>query len=209
MLEKLRTPFKKLIDPIARFLVSLHLSANAVTIIGAVGMIAAALITGLTGYLFAGAVVMTILVLFDSLDGSVAALTGGGTAFGAFLDSTLDRMADWAMLICVALYFALHTEISDMWTIIGISATMVALMTSFLTPYTRARAEAVGFEAKNGIAARSDRVLIILVSLALVGLGLPTFVLSLFMILLSVLGIITVAQRIRTVYVQSHNENAG
>ena len=98
MLEHLRAPFKRLIEPFAKALVSLGLTANAVTVIGAIGTIVVAFATGITGWLFAGAVVLTLLVLADSLDGSVAALTTGGTQFGAFLDSTLDRIADWALL---------------------------------------------------------------------------------------------------------------
>ena len=96
MLEHLRAPFKRLIEPFAKALVSLGLTANAVTVIGAIGTIVVAFATGITGWLFAGAVVLTLLVLADSLDGSIAALTTGGTQFGAFLDSTLDRIADWA-----------------------------------------------------------------------------------------------------------------
>ena len=77
------------------------------------------------------------------------------------------------------------------------------MLTSFVTPYARARAEAVGFEAKNGIATRADRITIILIALALRGLGAPVAVLALAMLLLTVLGIITVFQRIATVYKQS------
>ena len=96
MLEHLRAPFKRLIEPFAKALVSLGLTANAVTVIGAIGTIVVAFATGITGWLFAGAVVLTLLVLADSLDGSIAALTTGGTQFGAFLDSTLDRIAEWS-----------------------------------------------------------------------------------------------------------------
>lgn len=77
MLEHLRDPFKKLIEPIAKALIAMGLTANAVTIIGAVGTIVAAIATGVTGHLFAGSVVLTILVLADSLDGSIAKLTTG------------------------------------------------------------------------------------------------------------------------------------
>ena len=112
MLEHLRDPFKKLIEPIAKALIAMGLTANAVTIIGAVGTIVAAIATGVTGHLFAGSVVLTILVLADSLDGSIAKLTTGGTEFGAFLDSTLDRIADWAVLTGVIIFFLTH---SDWW----------------------------------------------------------------------------------------------
>ena len=149
MLEHLRAPFKRLIEPFAKALVSLGLTANAVTVIGAIGTIVVAFATGITGWLFAGAVVLTLLVLADSLDGSIAALTTGGTQFGAFLDSTLDRIADWALLAGVVIFFILHADwwydinrsSPDCISWIGIAAAMVSMMTSFVTSYARARAD--------------------------------------------------------------------
>ena len=134
MLENLRSPLKKIIEPLAAALVRAHISANTVTVIGSFATIIAAIATGISGYLFVGAAMLTILVLFDSLDGSVAALSGGGTAFGAFLDSTLDRIADWALLFGVILYFAVHTSLDDMWTLVGLISALTAMLTSFVTP---------------------------------------------------------------------------
>ncbi|TCD54774.1 CDP-alcohol phosphatidyltransferase family protein [Alloscardovia theropitheci] len=208
MLENLRAPFKKIINPIARFLVRMHLTADLITIIGAFGTSISIILTAISGHLFIGVLISTLFVLFDSLDGSVAAITTGGTTFGAFLDSTLDRIADWAIMCAVALYFVLHCNLTDIWSIIGIVATMVAMMTSFVTPYARARAESVGYEAKNGIATRSDRILITFVGMGITGLGLPYLVLSIFMVVLAVLGIITICQRIHTVYCQAQESKA-
>lgn len=205
MLEKLRPPFKRLIAPIAKALVALGLSANAVTIIGAVGTILAAIATGITGWLIPGSVVLAVLAAFDSLDGSVAALTTGGTKFGAFLDSTLDRIADWAVLFAVVLYFLLHGDMSiasgsissdDIVGWVGIGASLYAMMTSFVTSYARARAESVGYEAKNGIATRSDRLVIILVGMLLAGIFHDPRWMMAFVVILAVLGTITVFQRI-------------
>ncbi|MDF7665061.1 phosphatidylinositol phosphate synthase [Bifidobacterium sp. ESL0745] len=205
MLEKLRPPFKRLIAPIAKLLVAMGFTANAVTIIGAVGTILVAIATGITGWLIPGSILMAILAAFDSLDGSVAALTTGGTKFGAFLDSTLDRIADWAVLFAVVLYFLLHggmsiasgtIDMDDVIGWIGVGAAMYAMMTSFVTSYARARAESVGYEAKNGIATRSDRLVIILVGMLLSGIfGDPRW-LMVFIVILAVLGTITVFQRI-------------
>ena len=199
MLEHLRAPFKKLIEPIAKALIAIGLTANAVTVIGAVGTIVVAIATGVTGWLFAGAVVLTLLVLADSLDGSIAALTTGGTEFGAFLDSTLDRIADWAMLVGVIIFFLMHR----VWWHTAIENTpdytnMIALavMTSFVTSYARARAESVGYEVKNGIATRADRLTIILVGMAITGLTRQGLWLAIAMILLAGLGLVTVFQRI-------------
>lgn len=208
MFEHLRGPWKRIIAPIARGLVRIGISANGVTIIGAVGTVVVAIATGLTGWLLPGAVVLAVLVAFDSLDGSVAALTGGGTQFGAFLDSTLDRIADWAVLAGVIIYLRRHEVLwasdpthqgPDVWAQIGMAAALFAIMTSFVTSYARARAEAEGFEAKNGIATRSDRLVIILVGMALTGAGLPLAVLSCFLVVLALLGIVTVWQRISLV----------
>lgn len=209
MFERLRGPWKKVIAPIARGLIAIGITANGVTIIGAIGTVIVAFVTGFTGWLLPGAIVLAILVAFDSLDGSVAAMTNGGTQFGAFLDSTLDRIADWAVLTAAIIYMRKH-ELAwiesgqsgrDVWAQIGMAAALFAIMTSFVTSYTRARAEAEGFEAKNGIATRSDRLVIILVGMALTGAGLSLAYLSCFLLLLDVIGIITVWQRILTVRV--------
>ncbi|BDR53047.1 CDP-diacylglycerol--glycerol-3-phosphate 3-phosphatidyltransferase [Bombiscardovia nodaiensis] len=204
MFEHLRGPWKRAIAPIARTLVRMGITANGVTIIGAIGTVLVAFITGFTGWLLPGAIVLAILVAFDSLDGSVASMTGGGTQFGAFLDSTLDRIADWAVLVAVIMYMRKHELAwiadgqtgSDLWAQVGMAAALFAIMTSFVTSYARARAEAEGFEAKNGIATRSDRLVIILVGMALTGAGLPLAWLTCFLLALDVLGIVTVGQRI-------------
>ncbi len=79
MFEKLRGPFKKVIAPIARGLVRLGVTADMVTVVGAVGTIIVAVVTGITGWIVPGTLVLTVLVIFDSLDGTVAAITTGGT----------------------------------------------------------------------------------------------------------------------------------
>ena len=204
MLEHLRAPFKRLIEPLAKALVGIGLTANMITVIGAVGTIVVAIVTGLTGRLFIGAVVLTLLVLADSLDGSVAKLTTGGTEFGAFLDSTLDRIADWALLAGVMLFFLLHggqwqgtaMDSPDYASLIGIGAALLSIMTSFVTSYARARAESVGFEVKNGIATRADRLVIILVGMAVAGVSHQEVWLAVAMVLLAFVGVITVFQRI-------------
>lgn len=217
MFEKLRNPWKRIINPIAVLLVRMGVSANAVTVAGAVGTVVVGIATGFTGWLLPGAVLLTVLVIFDSLDGSVAALTTGGTKFGAFLDSTLDRIADWAVLVGVIIYFLREIVAAEAgiagaastaqsgpnyvaWT--GAACALFSVMTSFVTSYARARAESVGFEAKNGVATRSDRLVIILVGMALTGAtGNPVWLMA-FMVLLAVLGAVTVWQRIREVHRQ-------
>ena len=185
MLEHLRAPFKKLIEPIAKALIAIGLTANAVTVIGAVGTIVVAIATGVTGWLFGGAVVLTLLVLADSLDGSIAALTTGGTEFGAFLDSTLDRIADWAMLVGVIIFFLMHRDwwhtaidnTPDYTSMIGIAAAAVAVMTSFVSQEEFIRN-------------------VNTVGMAITGLTRQGLWLAIAMILLAGLGLVTVFQRI-------------
>lgn len=200
MFEKLRGPWRKIISPIARALVKLGVTANMVTIAGAVGTAFFAVLTGFTGWLLPGAAMITVMVIFDSLDGTVAAQSGGGTAFGAFLDSTVDRIADWAVLLGVAIYLIRLKDFWTLWPQIGFWAALVSMMTAFVTSYIRARAQSIGLDAKNGIATRSDRLVIILVGMGLTGMGLPVAVLSCFMVLLAVLGAVTVGQRLYIVY---------
>ena len=200
MFEKLRGPWRKIISPIARALVKLCFTANMVTIAGAVGTAFFAVLRGFTGWLLPGAAMITVMVIFDSLDGTVAAQSGGGTAFGAFLDSTVDRIADWAVLLGVAIYLIRLKDFWTLWPQIGFWAALVSMMTAFVTSYIRARAQSIGLDAKNGIATRSDRLVIILVGMGLTGMGLPVAVLSCFMVLLAVLGAVTVGQRLYTVY---------
>ena len=200
MFEKLRGPWRKIISPIARALVKFGVTANMVTIAGAVGTAFFAVLTGFTGWLLPGAAMITVMVIFDSLDGTVAAQSGGGTAFGAFLDSTVDRNADWAVLLGVAIYLIRLKDFWTLWPQIGFWAALVSMMTAFVTSYIRARAQSIGLDAKNGIATRSDRLVIILVGMGLTGMGLPVAVLSCFMVLLAVLGAVTVGQRLYTVY---------
>ena len=217
MFEKLRKPWKRIINPIAKFLVLMGVTANMVTVAGAIGTVVVGVLTGLTGWLLPGAVVLTVLVIFDSLDGSVAALTTGGTKFGAFLDSTLDRIADWAVLVGVIIYFlrviidgVLQGFSAPNYTAwIGMLCALLGVMTSFVTSYARARAESVGFEAKNGIATRSDRLVIILVAMALTGATHADIWLTIGMALLALLGLITVWQRIHTVYRQMRESGDG
>ena len=206
MLESLRSGFKRVIDPVAKLLVRLGVSANAVTVVGTLAVVVISFVTAFTGQLFAGAILLTIFVLADGLDGSVAALTTGGTKFGAFLDSTLDRIADWSlfMAVFICLWRANNKSVC-MWipSVIGmllkyagLFTCMIALMAAFVTSYTRARGRSISVDPKSGLITRADRVAIILVAIGLSGITNQLFWLSCAMILLSIGGIVTVIQRI-------------
>lgn len=182
------------ITPIARAGLAIGLTPNAVSIIGGIGVVASSLWFFPRGELFIGTLCVTIFVLSDLFDGTMARLTQShGTSWGAFIDSTLDRVADSAIVIGIALY--LHQQNDRL-----LLVCLCLLVIGFLIPYIRAKAEALSIECAVGIAERTERLIIILVGTGLSGLGAP-YVLAISIWLLVVLGLITIVQRIRVVSV--------
>jgi phosphatidylinositol phosphate synthase len=145
--------------PVARRIAAAGVSANAVTILGgALTCIGAALLA--VNMPLAALVVLAIGTLADTLDGQVAKAAGGGTAFGAFLDSTVDRLSDAALFIGTVLLAATTGRAALVWW------GLVALTTSFLVSYVRAKAESMGVGASVGPAPREARIAIFLLGLA-------------------------------------------
>jgi CDP-diacylglycerol--glycerol-3-phosphate 3-phosphatidyltransferase len=135
------------------------ISANAVTIAGGVlTVIGAGLLAG--GVPLAALLVLSIGTLADTLDGQIAKAAGGGTAFGAFLDSTVDRIADGALFVGAAASGASLGQPLLLWS------SLIALVASFLVSYIRAKAESLGARATVGPAPREARIVIYLVGLA-------------------------------------------
>ena len=192
-----RTAFTRLFTPPARLLLRLGLSADAVTVIGTIGVCLGALVLYPLGHLFWGTVVITVFVLADMLDGIMARLSGASSPWGAFLDSTLDRIADSAVFVGLALWFFLGAE--DALTAL---LALVCLVAGSLVSYVRARGEALGVTAAGGIAERADRLLVTLVVTGVVGLGVPVVVLTVALGVLSLLCVITVIQRMSAVRAQ-------
>ena len=199
MLNQFRDFWTKLIAaPIARLLLRLKVSPDAVTLVGTVGVCAGALAFFPQGRLLTGVLVITAFVFSDLIDGTMARLSGRTSPFGAFLDSTLDRLGDAAIFAGLALYFAGPGD-SRLYLVLS----LVCLVMGSVTSYARARAESLGFEAKVGIAERADRLVAILVMAGLSGIfGLPVL---LFIALwaLAAASTITVAQRIWAVRQQA------
>src|SRR5262249_14238056 len=106
MLNLLRPALSRVLTPIGRGLARIGLTPNPNTVTGTVGVVAAALVCYPRGQLFWGTLVITVFVCFDMLDGAVARVTGGGSAWGAFLDSTMDRLADAAIFSGLILWLA-------------------------------------------------------------------------------------------------------
>lgn len=198
MLDHLRGTATRLFTPLARTLLRAGVSPDAVTITGTVVVVGVALWAFPTGHLFVGAAVIGAMVLTDTLDGIMARASGRTGPWGAFLDSTLDRFADAAIFAGLVLWFAGRGD-DDLAMVLA----LVCLVLGSIVPYARARAEGVGLTAKVGIAERADRLVVVLVSTGLVGLGLPQAVLTVALGLLAVASAVTVVQRMVTVHQQA------
>jgi CDP-diacylglycerol--glycerol-3-phosphate 3-phosphatidyltransferase len=181
-------------EPVGRWLVARGLSPNAITVLGTVGTVVAALWFLPRGELFAGSVVIAFFVLFDLVDGAMARVRGRGTAFGAVLDSTCDRIADSAV-------FAGLT-----WWCLGVGderalgvAALLCLVAGQLVSYIKARAEGAGLRADGGLVERAERLIIGLAGTALHGLGVP-YALHVALWVLAAASVWTVGQRIVAVH---------
>ncbi|NUT50204.1 MAG: CDP-alcohol phosphatidyltransferase family protein [Saccharothrix sp.] len=187
-----RASVSRVTDPIGAWLLRRGLTPNAVTVLGTVCSVAAALWFIPRGQLFTGAALVTVFVLFDLIDGAMARAQGGGTKFGAVLDATCDRIADGALFGAIA------------WWCFGAgehglaAATLVSLVGAQVTSYVKARAEASGLSADGGLAERAERFIVALVGVGLHGLGVP-YILPVALYLLAALVTITVVQRILAV----------
>ena len=198
MLERFRGFFTAIFTPIAKAVLRVGISPDAVTLVGTLGVAAGALVFFPQGKLLTGVLVITAFVFSDLLDGTMARLSGRSSKFGAFLDSTLDRVGDGAIFGGLVLYFAGPGD-SDLYLVLALTCLVMGSVTS----YARSRAESLGFNAKVGIAERADRLVGILV---MTGLG-AIFDLPILMYValwaLAAASTITVVQRIWTVRTQA------
>ncbi|WP_371744456.1 phosphatidylinositol phosphate synthase [Georgenia sp. TF02-10] len=188
--------------PAARALVRLGVSPDAVTVAGTVATTVAALTLLPTGHLTAGALVLGAVVLGDNLDGQMARLTGRTSRWGAFLDSTLDRISDAAIFSGLLLWSVHH--LTGTVGAVTTALALACLVLGSVVPYAKARAEGLGMRADVGLAERADRILVVLVATLLVGLGLPVAVLTVALALLAVASAVTIGQRMVTVHRQAH-----
>jgi len=179
-----------LFSPPARLLVRAGVGPDAVTWVGTVGVSAAALWFYPRGEFFVGSVVVTVFVLFDSLDGTMARMTGRSSRWGAFLDSTLDRVADAALFGGLLLWF---TGRGDDPVLAGVC--LGALVGGAVTSYAKARAEGLGLTCDVGVAERAERIIVVLVSTGLAGLLSAPWLQAVGLWVLAVLTLVTVVQR--------------
>jgi CDP-diacylglycerol--glycerol-3-phosphate 3-phosphatidyltransferase len=182
--------------PPAKVLLRLHVTADMVTFAGTAATVGAALSLFPTGHLWLGSAVIAVVACGDALDGTMARLSRHSTRWGAFLDSTLDRVADCAIFAGLVIYFALRSDI------VGVIAAVAAGSLGSVVPYARARAEGLGMSASGGIAERSDRLIATLLAAFATGVGASRWVLIGELAVLSVAAAITVVQRAYAVWSQ-------
>ena len=199
MLDRfLRATVTKTLGPIARLLLKIGVSADIVTVVGTVGVSAGALYFFPRGELWVGVLVITAFVFSDTVDGIMARQSGGSTKWGAYLDSTLDRIGDAAIFGGLVLYYA---GMGDNSVMAGLS--LACLILGSVVSYARARAEGLGFTASVGIAERADRLVAVLVAAFFADLFDSTLLLGVVLALLAVASFVTVVQRIMTVRSQA------
>ena len=185
-------------------LIESRLTPNAISLVGlALNLLAAALVW--QRYFFLAGIAFIVGSVMDTLDGRYSRMSGKGTPFGAFLDSTLDRIEEGIVLTAVAAYFASRND--DL----AVAAVVVAVLGSLMVSYTRARAEALGIACKVGIATRPVRVVILSAGLVFAkGASLGDFeLLAPAVYVLAALTVITTLQRIFHVRRALHADAAG
>lgn len=194
MLEHIRGLMTAIISPVARLLLRLGVSPDAVTLVGTFATCAAALWFAPRGELVVAALSVTVFALFDLLDGTMARMSKRVSVFGAFLDSTLDRIADAVVFGAVILYFGGPGD-----STFGAAMALLCLVTGVSTSYARAKAESLGFTARVGLMERADRLVVLGVAAIAAELSDQPLVLAWGLALLGTLTSVTVAQRILTV----------
>jgi CDP-diacylglycerol--glycerol-3-phosphate 3-phosphatidyltransferase len=185
---RLKPAVTRVITPVAAVALRMGITPNAVTWTGAIAVVTSALYFYPKGEFFIGTVIICVMALSDLFDGTMARLSQKGSSkWGGFLDSTIDRITDSAILVGMSIYLI---DKEDPLVIVVI----VTLVTGILVPYIRAKAECFGIECSGGIAERTERLIISLAAIGFEGLGIP-YTLSIGMWLLAVLGTYTVLQR--------------
>jgi len=193
-LEKvLRKAFKGLLDGVASFFLKIGFTPNAVTLLGLAGSIGAAVLIAL-GMPLWGGVVLLLMAPLDAVDGAMARLSGRSSKFGAFLDSVIDRYSE------LFIYAAILYMFFEQGNFLGVMVCFAAASGAVLVSYTRARAEALGFDAKVGVMTRVERSIVMIV-----GLLFGIIVISL--VIIAVLAHLTAMMRMVTVWKQAKSRD--
>ncbi|WP_346623217.1 phosphatidylinositol phosphate synthase [Blastococcus montanus] len=183
----------KVVNPLAVRLARIGVTPDMVTITGTVGAVVASAALIATGHLFWGAFAVTLFVLLDMLDGALARLRGGGSLFGAVLDSTGDRAADAAIFGALVWWFS---GAGDNRLLVLLA--LLCLVLGVLTSYIKARAEGMGLACDVGVVERTERLILVLVGTGFTGLGIP-YAVDVALWVLLVGSAVTVGQRVLAV----------
>lgn len=189
--------FTDLVSPVSEWLIRLRVRPNTITMISAIIVVGAGAAFGLDQPRL-GALWLLISGLLDILDGQVARRGGMASTFGAFFDSTLDRIGEAALFAGIAIYFLVAAAQAA--PVFGVFLAIAALTGSFLVSYTRARAEGLGVDCHVGLAQRPERVLGVGAPTLFFGAGPHGILLLVIIALLAVLSWITVIQRVAHVF---------
>jgi CDP-diacylglycerol--glycerol-3-phosphate 3-phosphatidyltransferase len=194
----LKPTVTRLINPVARLALRTGLTPNSVTVLGAIGLVSSALYFYTNEDYFVGTLVITVFALSDLFDGAMARISEQGSSlWGGFLDSTIDRITDSAIIIAILIPLI---SAEDSLALVG----LMTLVTGLLIPYIRAKAESFNIQCSVGIAERTERLIILLAAIGLHGLGVP-YAMATGLWLLAILGVVTVFQRVRTVFIGLHS----
>ncbi len=204
MLERFRQFWTNVWAPLANLLLKLGVKPDHVTIVGTAGVVFGALFFFPRGELFWGVMFITAFVFSDIMDGYMARASGQSSSWGAFLDSTLDRVGDAAIFGGLAIYYvSTHAE-ADLGEVEWyFYLSLACLVLGNLTSYARARAESLGMQAKGGIAERADRLVAILVMTGFNGLLGWDFLTEITLWALAAASLVTVLQRMTIVHRQA------
>ena len=187
---RVRPALGRVVDPVASALLRVGVAPDAVTLVGTLGVTAGALIFFPRGMFFTGTAVVFVFVLTDLLDGAMARKLGRSSRFGAWLDSTCDRVADAAIFSGLVLWFTGNGD-SDVLAAVA----LFCLVAGSLVSYAKARAEGLGLRCDVGLAERAERLILVLLGTLLAGLGLDV-ALSVLLWLLAAASAVTVVQRL-------------
>jgi CDP-diacylglycerol--glycerol-3-phosphate 3-phosphatidyltransferase len=185
-----RPVLARVVDPVAGALLRAGVSPDVITVLGTLGVVTGSLVLFPRGQLFAGTLVVTFFVLTDMLDGAMARRIERRSVFGAWLDSTCDRLADAALFSGLVLWFVGE---GDDTLLAGVA--LFCLVAGSLVSYAKARAEGLGLRCDVGFAERAERLIIVLVAAGFSGLGV-TWALPVGLWALAVASAVTVVQRL-------------
>lgn len=206
VIKPLERAYFAVTDPIVTWLLKLRVRPNTLTTIGALVVVASGVAFAL-GWIRTGGAVLLLSGIVDTFDGAVARRSGQVSKFGAFYDSTLDRVGDGATFMGIAVYLLTAPDITGRveWTVVC----MVAIVSALIVSYARARAEGLGIDCKVGIVQRAERLLAVGVPTLFVGAGANAIVLKVIVAALALASTITVVQRFVYMYQVTEGQSGG